>query len=275
MYDYDKGPLEARLEAEGELPETRWQKVSFTAAYNGPRMAALLLYPKTSNGPFEPVIFWGGSNALTDRQLNPQDWFVEVFASFVPRSGRMLVVPLYMGTYERRDGTFGRPRTTPDSTISYRDLSVTWIKDLRRTVDYLETRQDVRADRVGFYGVSWGGMVAPLALSMEPRIKAALLHSAGYVSGQNQQARAEVLVANYAPRVRTPTLMLSGRYDTVFPYETSAVPFFNQLGTPSRDKKLISDDGGHAVGPDVGKREALAWFDQYLSGRASATPRQP
>ncbi len=276
MYDYDKRPLEARLEGEGELPDARWQKVSFTAAYNGPRMVALLLYPKTSNGPFEPVILWGASNALTDRRLNPQDGFVELFASFVPRSGRMLVVPLYMGTYERRDSTFGRPRGgVPDSTTGFRDLTVTWIKDLRRTIDFLETRQDVRADRVGFYGVSWGGLVAPLALSMEPRIKAAVLYSAGYASGPNQQARTEVLVANYAPRVRTPTLMLSGIYDAVFAYETSAVPFFDQLGTPSPDKKLIANDGGHALGPDVGKREALAWFDQYLSGRAPAPPRQP
>ena len=268
MYDYDKTPFETHLDTSGEMAAARWQKVSFEAAYNGPRMAAYLIFPKNENPPYEPVVLWGAANVLRDRRLNPQALLLDLSFGFIPRSGRMLVIPLYAGTYERKDTIFGAT-TGPDSTAHYRDLTVQWIKDLRRTVDFLETRKDVRSDRLGFFGVSWGGLLAPIALSMEPRIKAAVLYSAGFAPGS--KARAEVDAANYAPRVHTPTLMLGGKYDTVFPYETSQMPFFKQLGTPPQDKLKRTSDLGHTVSYGVSVKESLAWFDRYLSGHAVQT----
>jgi dienelactone hydrolase len=269
MYDYDARPLDTKLENEGETQEFRWQKVTFTAAYTGPRMAAYLFFPRNVSAPFEPVIVWGASNVLSARQLNPRDQSLEMLSGFIPRSGRVLVVPLYMETYERDDSTFSITNPLPDTTTYYRDLVVQWVKDLRRTVDFLETRKDIRSDRIGYYGISWGGLVAPMALAMEPRIKAAALFSAGYYG---THARAEADAINYAPRVRTPTLMLNGRYDTVYPRETSQVPFYNQLGTPARDKKMVTSDNGHILPLDITMRESLAWFDRYLSGKTDGTP---
>jgi tRNA A-37 threonylcarbamoyl transferase component Bud32/dienelactone hydrolase len=270
MYDYDKVPLETKLEAEGETPLYRWQKVTFSAGYVGPRMAAYLFFPKDASPPFEPVIQWGTSGDLIQRRLNPRDPFIELFSGFVVRSGRVLVVPLFMGAYERDDSAFSITRSIPDTTIYHRDLMVQWIKDLRRTVDFLETRKDIRADRIGYFGISWGGETAPIALSMEPRIKAAALYSAGYHA---IIPHAEVAKYNYAPRVHTPTLMMNGRYDVVFPYETSQVPFFNQLGT--RDKKMKVSDGGHILPMETVVQETLAWFDRYLSGKPEGASKRP
>ena len=262
LYDYDKVPLDTKLEGEGETSQYRWQKVTFTAAYAGPQMAAYLFFPRDASPPFEPVIQWGNSGDLVQKKLNPQEPFVEMFSGFVVRSGRVLVVPLFMGAYERDDSAFSIARSTPDTTIHHRDLMVQWIKDLRRTVDFLETRKDIRSDRIGYLGLSWGGETAPIALAMEPRIKAAALYSAGYHA---IIPHAEVAKYNYAPRVHTPTLMMNGRYDTVFPYETSQVPFFNQLGT--RDKKMKVSDTGHILPMETVVQETLAWFDHYLSGK--------
>jgi cephalosporin-C deacetylase-like acetyl esterase len=261
MYDYDSRPLDAKVETEGETQSVRWQKVSFTAAYAGPRMAAYLLFPKNASAPFEPVIMWGAANVLVDRQLDPRDPGLETMAGFVPRGGRVLVIPLLMGSFERDDSTFSITRSTPDTTTYYRDLVVQWVKDVRRTIDFLETRKDVRSDRIGLLAVSWGGSQAPFALAVEPRIKAAALYSAGYA---NNPARAEVELFNYTPRVRAPTLMINGRYDTVFPYETSQVPFFNHLGTPKADKRTVLSENGHIVATDVMARESQVWFDRYL-----------
>ena len=262
MYDYDARPLDAKLEAEGESQRFRWQKVSFTAAYPGPRMAAYLLFPRNVSAPFEPVMLWGAANVLSERKLDPLEPIFETSTGFVLQSGRVLVIPLLMGTFERDDSTFSITRSTPDTTIYYRDLVVQWVKDVRRTIDFLETRKDIRSDRVGLLGVSWGGSQAPFALATEPRIKAASLYSAGYA---NNAARAEVELFNYTPRVRTPTLMINGRYDTVFPYETSQVPFFNQLGTPKANKRTVLSENGHIVAQDIMARESQAWFDRYLS----------
>ena len=73
----------------------------------------------------------------------------------------MLVIPLYLGSYERDDSAFSIRRSVPDSTMASRNLVVHWVQDFRRTVDFLETRQDLRSDRIGFYGASWGGARSP------------------------------------------------------------------------------------------------------------------
>jgi len=268
MYDYDAKPLDTRLEGEGETNELRWQKVSFTAAYDGPRMAAYLFFPKNVSPPYEPVIMWGPAIALQVRKLDPNARVLDSYAGFIPRSGRVAVLPLFMGTFERDDSAFSITQSRPDTTTRYRDLVVQWVNDLRRTVDFLETRKDIRADRIGFHGGSWGGMNAPFALAMEPRIKAAVLFSAGY---WRYKARAEVEPYNYAPRARTPTLMLNGRFDTLFPYETSQLALYNHLGTPAQDKRMVLEDRGHMLTLDKTLPATLEWYDRYLSGKPTVT----
>lgn len=246
----------------------RWERVSFTAGYGGERMAAYLFLPKDSPPPYEAVIYWGPAGLMTLRSFTDRDWTLfNTLMGFIPRSGRALVMPVFKGTYDRDDPEFSIRNTNPDSTIGYRDLAVQWIKDLRRTVDYLESRPDINASRIGYYGYSWGGQMAGLALALEPRIKAAVLNVGGYPSGRT---RPEVAPVNFTPRVRVPTLMLNGRHDVVFAYETSQLPFFQHLGTPPADKKHIVYPTSHNVPQEALVRESLAWFDRYLSGAASA-----
>ena len=54
-------------------------------------------------------------------------------------------------------------------------MQVQWVKDFRRSVDYLETRPDLDMERLGYYGLSMGAFFAPIPLALEPRIKAAVL----------------------------------------------------------------------------------------------------
>ena len=171
-------------------------------------------------------------------------------------------MPLYLGSYERDDSVFSMRRSVPDSTMASRNLVVHWVQDFRRTVDFLETRQDLRSDRIGFYGVSWGGMIAPIALALEPRIRAAVLNSAGYAA---TPTRPEIFAPKFTPHVRTPVLMLNGRYDTFFPYETSQLALFRQFGTPPADKQMHLTPDGHMTSMDDAIPLSLAWFDKYLS----------
>ena len=68
--------------------------------------------------------------------------------------------------------------------------------------------------------------------------------------------------------------MLNGRYDTVFPYETSQVPFFDHLGTPARDKWMELSDNGHILSMETGVKASLEWFDRYLSGNVDGASRR-
>jgi dienelactone hydrolase len=268
QFDYDPLPLAARRDTGGTSDLLRWERVSFSAGYGGERMAAYVFLPKDAPPPYEAVIYWGPSGLMTMRSFNAGQWLLfNSLMGFIPRSGRALVIPVFKGTYDRDDKDFSATSAFADSSARYRDLAVHWIKDLRRTVDYLESRQDMRIDRIGYYGWSWGGEVAGIALALEPRIKAAVLNVGGYSPAG--PLRPEVDPVNYMPRAHVPTLMLNGRHDVVFPYETSQLPFFQQLGTRPTEKKHITYPTGHTVPQDALVRESLAWFDRYLSGVGS------
>jgi hypothetical protein len=58
---------------------------------------------------------------------------------------------------------------------------------------------------------------------------------------------------------------VNGRYDEIFPLESSQVPLFQFLGTPAEDKRHVIFDAGHggwASAQDI--REKLDWLDKYL-----------
>ena len=74
----------------------------------------------------------------------------------------------------------------------------------------------------------------------------------------------EVDPLNYTPRVKLPVLMLNGRYDLVFPLESSVRPLFERLGTPPSDKVLRVYESDHMVPRAEMIRESLAWLDKYL-----------
>lgn len=63
-----------------------------------------------------------------------------------------------------------------------------------------------------------------------------------------------------------PVLMLNGREDIRFPYETSQVPYFNLLGSPTGKKKHKTYPGGHGVlgWYDDMVRDSHDWFDAQL-----------
>ena len=84
-------------------------------------------------------------------------------------------------------------------TAFYRDHVLDWYKDVARTIDYLETRPDLKTDNLAYYGISWGSALAPIMISMEPRIKLAVLVGGGFDFGK---ALPEVDPINFAPRVK-------------------------------------------------------------------------
>jgi eukaryotic-like serine/threonine-protein kinase len=163
--------------------------------------------------------------------------------------------PIYKDSYER----LGK---VPDAgTIAYREETIQQAKDLRRAVDYLETRTDIDHNRLAYYAVSWGAELGSIMLAVENRITVAVL-VAGACDTQKELPEADPL--NFAPHVIIPTLMMSGRYDFMDPLDTCQEPLFRLLGTPQQDKRHIVFDSGHAV-PDVPKmKESLDWLDRYL-----------
>jgi formylglycine-generating enzyme required for sulfatase activity/dienelactone hydrolase len=253
MLAYDMTDLKAAVDSVDDAPHWRRERVSFQAAYGNERVIAYLYLPKNAAPPYQSIVFFppGGASTLRTPEEN---W--TVLADYIVKSGRALILPVYKGTLER---ALTAPIAGPNQR---RDLDVERIKDLRRSLDYLETRADIDSAKLGYYGFSAGGAIAPCALAGELRFQTAVLISAGMTSGEPP----EVDPWNYAPHVKTPVLMLNGRDDFFFPLETSQTPLFEALGTPEKDKRRVLYDGGHVdfISRMAVVQEALDWLDRYL-----------
>jgi dienelactone hydrolase len=256
LYTYDKGELHARTEETETTDQWTREKVSFDAAYGNERVIAQVFLPKKVSPPFQAVVYFPGGFAMFDDKLDLAN--VENGLDYYMKSGRALIVPIYQSTYERRHGA--APDGLPPGL--YRDVMIMWSKDLGRTLDYLETRKDIDGTRFAYAGLSLGAQVAPVLLAVEERFKAAILTSGGLMLRRDL---AEVDRINFVTHVKTPVLMLNGRYDGEFPVESSQLPLFRRLGTPAKDKKHVVYEAGHANLPHAEEvRETLDWLDKYL-----------
>jgi hypothetical protein len=258
QHAYDKGPLNAQVEETVSTAGWSRAKVTFDAAYGQERVTAYLFLPKNASPPFQTVVYFPGAFAFMDDKLDLSA--LEETRGFIMKSGRALMVPIYKGTYERRDGLRSGDASPP---AFRRDHEIAWAKDLGRSLDYLETRNDFDLTKVGFFGDSAGAAEGGHLPAIEKRIKTAILASGGLQIFIHFLP--EVNPFNFAPRVTIPVLMLNGRYDATFPLESAARPLFHFLGTPDKDKKLVIYEGGHGAFPrPEAVRECLDWLDKYL-----------
>jgi dienelactone hydrolase len=138
------------------------------------------------------------------------------------------------------------------------------VKDFKRTVDYLRTRPEINGEKLAYYGMSWGGIMAALIPAVEDRLKASISVVGGLYPGSYGRSRPEVDLINYVSRVKIPTLMLNGRYDMELPLETAVEPMYKLLGTPEKDKELTLYDTDHFIPRNQLIRETLSWLDRYL-----------
>lgn len=253
LYAYDRGDLDAKVEATEATEDGTRERVSYRAAYGGERIPAYFYLPKGVLPPFQVVVYFPGSGAIS-----ADKFALSPYADFVTKSGRALLAPIYKSTFERRDGL---KSDVPEPTVDWRDHMIAWSKDLGRSLDYLETRKEIDRERIAYLGLSWGAAVAPNLLAVEGRIRTAILESGGL---EFQRPLPEVDAINFVTRVRIPVLMVNGRFDHFFPVESSQLPLFRLLGAPESEKRHVLYESGHAPPRKELIRESLGWLDRYL-----------
>jgi dienelactone hydrolase len=253
VYDYDKTPLHMKLEATDDTnPYWRTEKVSFDATYPGERITAFLFLPRGATPPYQTVVYFASGLAYYEKSSHLEMWFLEPLI----RSGRAVLYPVLWGMYERKT-------KIKATSAERRYLQVTRnILDLRRSVDYLETRPEIAHGKMALFGFSSGAALAPIALAVEPRFKLAELAVGGLGPSPGP---AEIDTFQFYARSRVPVLMMNARYDTAFPQDRDQSVLLNLFGAPAGDKKLVLVEAGHAmVGYPATTRESLDWLDRYL-----------
>jgi 2,6-dihydroxypseudooxynicotine hydrolase len=84
-------------------------------------------------------------------------------------------------------------------------------KPVKAVIDYLETRRDIDAGRIGIWGVSLGGYYAPRAACFEKRIKACVALSGAYERSSSFEGRPVINVEAFRVRSKSADLEQAGR----------------------------------------------------------------
>ena len=125
------------------------------------------------------------------------------------------------------------------AALLFGETMIGWrVYDMMRSIDYLETRPDVDADRIGCIGISGGGTATLFGAAVEQRIKAVLVSGYlctfydcilslahcidNYVPGILQWAEMSDVAGLIAPR---PFFAESGDADNIFPVDATRQAF--------------------------------------------------
>jgi dienelactone hydrolase len=158
---------------------------------------------------------------------------------------------------------------------------------VRHAIDYLETRPDVDARRVGLMGVSFGGQFAVRAAAFEPRLRAAIENCGPYNQSLNFKNRPSISkatmvhrlkVANedeaisrlqqfnlegVAEKVTRPLLVIQGRLDRLVP----AVQGERIAAEATTAELWLFEDGNHVCNniPYKHRPQQADWMREKLA----------
>ncbi|MBA2734036.1 MAG: SUMF1/EgtB/PvdO family nonheme iron enzyme, partial [Acidobacteria bacterium] len=254
-YHYDKTPLDPQIVEVQETPEWRREKITFNGA-DGERAIAYLYLPKNFPRPLQVIhIAPAGDVESGRRSLSAS---MEDRLAPIIKSGRAAFGVVVKGYMERlRPEGYVAPEAT---TVEYREQIVNRITDVRRGLDYLETRTDIDASRIAFFGPSAGSAIGLILAAVDNRYASVLLQGAG-VEKSEAQYIAEANPINFAPHIRAPKLMTHGRYDENISLKTRAEPLYKLLREP---KRLVIYEGSHIPPIEFFVTKTNSWLDETL-----------
>jgi dienelactone hydrolase len=235
-----------------------------------PGLAVLgyLLTPADAKPPYRTMICVPGHGRGVDdivgvddqgRDRTAKDGYQHDFARQVAEHGLAAVAiePMAFGcrrgTQAKKEG-LGHSSCQPvaGAALLLGQTMIGWrVFDVMRTIDWIETRKELDASRVGCMGISGGGTCTTFSSALEPRIKAAMISGYlntfrdsifslshcmdNYVPGILNWAEMYDIAGLIAPR---PLFAESGTKDDIFPIEASRASFarvrkvYEILGAP-------------------------------------------
>jgi dienelactone hydrolase len=175
-----------------------------------------------------------------------------------------------------------------------------------KVVDYLETRDDVDAKRIGCYGVSLGGYYCPRAVAFEPRFACGVILGANHDWRDVQKRRLEkegdfpvphywshvqwvwggknieefmkiaenVHLDGVVERIKVPFLVTHGAKDSQIPIKWAHRTYEQLVNSPKRELKIFDERTGGAqhasFDNSINSGQYIAdWVAEVLGGRTA------
>ena len=293
-------PPRARIISRELRPGYALEKVSISNGVDG-EVTALLLVPERRKGPV-PAILWLHSSTPDKTQLliTGTNGGAEPLGEAFVHAGYAVLAPDSYWHGDRAgtgpSGAAGADRAEQEDLFKLnlwlgRTLWGMFVRDDQVALDYLCSRPEVDASRIGATGMSMGSTRAWWLAAVDERVAAVVAvacltryqdliahgelrqHGVYYfVSGLLRHCDSEGVLALIAPR---PLLALTGELDAGSPadgvraLERAVGATYQALGAGDRFRSVLYPDVGHDYTPAM-RAEMLAWFGRWL--RPQSTP---
>lgn len=277
LFGYDAtAPLNAECVQTGETAQAIEERIELDSPGGG-RVAGLLIRPKAVERPAVILFLHGLGGSKNDTRL--------AAPLAVPHGYAVLGLDAALHGDRRVEG---QGVFSPD-LMRTKAAFVQSIVDYRRALDYLATRGDVRADKVGLVGASMGAIMGTILTAVEPRVAAALLLVGGgdwkkFIQASQHPAAAALLPilqmpevarelaaldpVTYAPYISPrPVWMVNGRQDEIVP-AVAADALHQACRQP---KKVVWYDGGHLPPLPVLLQVVPQWMNEALAPALAAS----
>lgn len=263
-YEYDRGlPLEDSVQLISDSTGYQIYAVAYTSVHNK-RVTGLLSVP--SNPKPQPVVIL--LHGLGDRKTVD---YIEAGHDHYIRDGYAVLRIDIDNHGDRKEHDYDF-----DLTDGYRywtrDLVTQTVFDLRRGIDFLETRTDVDASRIGYYGISLGGVIGTIFCGVDERVKAPVIALAGgnlslmfgldAFSEDTKDFFSIIDPINFVEKISPrPLLMINSENDEVIAPITSKL-LFKKADEP---KKIIWYPSKHRDLPiDKAYQDGTNWYQKHL-----------
>jgi eukaryotic-like serine/threonine-protein kinase len=255
-YAYKHTPLNAAILGVEESASWRREEISFDGR-GGQRMKAFLYLPKSA-APYQVIHYLGGAGLWFGVPVTEDIEGAGGRLSPYLRAGRAVFVEVLEGFNGRDTGKYAKIAAEVGSP-EYREGLISWVGDMQRGVDYLETRSDIDTRKIAFWNDStyeFGVLIA----AINQRYSSVILVGSGGGFAMLSRVPADINPFHFAPHIRAPKLVLNGRYDDMCP-ETSVGPFFGLLQAP---KKRLQYEGAHIPPPEIAVPIINGFLDETL-----------
>lgn len=264
-YAYDKElPLNDSVTLVSDSPNLSISAVSFTSVHNK-NVTGLLSIPKNTPSPMPVVILMHGKG---DRVT--VDYIEAGHQHFVENGYAVLRINIANhGDREENNYDFS---LTDGFRYWTRDILSQTVFDLRRSIDFLNTRKEIDSERIGYYGISLGGIIGTVFCGVDERVKVPVIALAGgnlnlmfgmdALSEETLDFMSFIDPINFVELIHPrPILMINSENDEVVSPITSKL-LYQKAKQP---KNIIWYPSKHRDLP-IGKayQDGVDWFQKHL-----------
>jgi len=260
FFEYDRNiPLNASIISEDNFEDIIRQKIVFTGINNS-KVPAYLIIPDDGAGRHPIVFLVDGIYGSKERWLEDESWPKGGLVTKALLKNGFAVMTLdavYHGerTYENDFIPPPWPRTFP---YQARDMFIQTAVEYRRAMDYISVRNDIDTSRIGFLGLSMGGLITFELTSIDTRIKSAV---AGLTPIWKAPEFQPWLPSTHASRIKCQSfLMFMGDKDPVYSMQ-DAHQLYDLI--PIERKEFVEYNVGHEP-PHEYIELATNWFLKNL-----------